>query len=153
MDVETSIREYLSKTLHMSLATTRNNKPWVCELHFVFDDNLNLYFRSLKSRRHSQEIADNPHVAGNIVTQHSIDEDAHGIYFEGIAEMLSNPVEIQAVLPLFTSRLGRTDDLLAESQSEGGHQFYKVSVNRWFTFGKFGGETAEKRELDWSEAK
>ncbi len=49
MDVEKVIREYLPKVIHMSLATCVDNRPWVCEVHFVYDDDLNLYWRSTRS--------------------------------------------------------------------------------------------------------
>ena len=62
-DVEKVIREYLPEVIHMSLATSHNNVPWICEVHYAFDDELNLYFRSLQSRRHSKEIAENKQVA------------------------------------------------------------------------------------------
>jgi uncharacterized protein YhbP (UPF0306 family) len=88
MDVEKIIRENIDKTVHMSLATVKDNKPWVCEVHFAYDENLNLYFRSLTSRRHSQEIAQNPNVAGNIVRQHNLGEYPTGVYFEGTAKLL-----------------------------------------------------------------
>lgn len=51
----------------MSLATSADNKPRVCEVYFVYDTDLNFYFRSKTSRRHSQEIAKNPYVSANIV--------------------------------------------------------------------------------------
>jgi uncharacterized protein YhbP (UPF0306 family) len=72
IDVEKVVREYIDKSIHMSLATSTENKPWVCEVHFAYDDDLNLYWRSKTDRRHSQEIALNPFVAGNIVKQHEL---------------------------------------------------------------------------------
>src|ERR1044071_4915637 len=105
MDIEKIVREYINKSLHMSLATVSRDKPWVCEVHFVHDDNLNLYWRSLSSRRHSQEIAANPNVAGNIVRQHSLEEYPHAIYFEGKAELIDSQAEREKVFPLFQKRL------------------------------------------------
>ena len=32
--IERIIREYLPQIIHMSLATVKDNKPWVCEVHF-----------------------------------------------------------------------------------------------------------------------
>jgi uncharacterized protein YhbP (UPF0306 family) len=116
MDMERIIREYIDKSIHMSLGTAANNKPWVCEVHFVYDANLNLYFRSLKSRRHSQEIAKNPNVAGNIVRQHSIDEYPHAIYFEGKASVIEDGDEREKLFPFFQSRLG-ADELKKQSCS------------------------------------
>jgi len=85
MDTEKIIRNYLPQVIHMSLATCANNKPWVSEVHFVFDNELNFYFRSTPQRRHSEEIATNPNVAGNIVTQHFLGQKVRGVYFEGLA--------------------------------------------------------------------
>lgn len=150
MNIETIIREYINKSLHLSLATTNGDKPWVCEVHFVYDDNLNLYFRSLESRRHSQEIANNPNVAGNIVAQHTIDEYPHAIYFEGSAQIMTDINEIKAVVPLFQERLGRQDDIVAESQTPDGHKFYKITVENWYAFGKFGQEKGDKYTLSWN---
>src|SRR5204862_27783 len=99
LDIEQIVREYINKSLHMSLATCGGNKPWVCEVHFAYDENLNLYFRSLKTCRHSQEIAQNPNVAGNIVRQHSLEEYPHAIYFEGTAAIIEDEQERRRVFP------------------------------------------------------
>lgn len=153
MDVEKIIRTYIDKTIHMSVATVSGDSPWVCELHFVYDQDLNLYFRSLESRRHSQEIAINPKVAGNIVAQHVIDDDAHGIYFEGNAEKMIDTNEIESIVPLFRSRLQREDDILGEAQTVEGHKFYKVTVKTWYAFGKFDNNKADKYTLLWNGKK
>jgi uncharacterized protein YhbP (UPF0306 family) len=81
MDKEATLREYIDKTIHMSLATVSGTTPWVCEVHFAYDNDLNLYFRSLKSRRHSQEIASNPNVAGNIIDKYGLEDAVVGVYF------------------------------------------------------------------------
>jgi nitroimidazol reductase NimA-like FMN-containing flavoprotein (pyridoxamine 5'-phosphate oxidase superfamily) len=152
LDVEKIIREYIAKTVHMSLATSANNKPWVCEVHFVYDDSLNLYWRSVFSRRHSQEIEKNPHVAGNIVTQHGKDEYPHAIYFEGLAEVIEGVSEKRKVLPLFKS-MGLGEDILEEAATADGHKFYKATVENWYAFGKFGGEKGQKHKLVWNGGK
>ncbi|HLZ15367.1 MAG TPA: hypothetical protein VKQ34_05305 [Candidatus Saccharimonadales bacterium] len=38
LDIEQIIRDYLPDVVHMSLATCKDNKPWVCEVHFAYDD-------------------------------------------------------------------------------------------------------------------
>lgn len=150
MDIEKIVREYIEKSYHLSLGTCSEGKPWVCEVHFAYDENLNLYFRSLKSRRHSQEIAANPNVAGNIVKQHSLDEYPHAIYFEGRAELMTDEAERRHVFPFFESRLGARASILEEARSEDGHQFYKITVDKWYAFGKFGGDKGQKYELVWN---
>lgn len=153
MDIEKVIREYIDKSLHMSLATAVNNKPWVCEVHFVYDNDLNLYFRSLPTRRHSQEIELRPNVAGNIVAQHMQGEYPHAIYFEGTAALLDNKSEQQEVFPLFQTRLGIDQDALQDAQKPDGHKFYKITVGTWYAFGKFGGSNGQKYELHWNDGK
>ncbi len=90
----------------MSLATVSGNRPWVCEVHFAYDQDLNLYFRSKTTRRHSQEIAANPQVAGNIVKQHSKDEYPGAIYFEGAAELISDSSKYDKYYTYFKASLG-----------------------------------------------
>lgn len=150
MNIETIVREYIEKSLHMSLGTSVNNQPWVCEVHFAYDENLNLYFRSLTSRRHSQEIAQNPNVAGNIVRQHGPTDVPHAIYFEGTAAQVTDDAERQRIFPYFQKRLSTAESKLEEARDPAGHQFYKVIVAKWYAFGQFGGDSVEKYELDWN---
>lgn len=109
MDIEQAIREYLSEIIHMSLATCAGGRPWVCEVHFAFDEDLNLYFRSKPSRRHSEEIAANPNVAGNMVTQHQLGDKVRGVYFEGKAELLENVGEQHPAYVLYKERFNLFD--------------------------------------------
>jgi uncharacterized protein YhbP (UPF0306 family) len=150
MDMEKVVREYIDKSLHMSLGTSHDNKPWVCEVHFVYDEKLNLYFRSLKSRRHSQEIAENSNVAGNVVGQHTVDEYPHAIYFEGTAEIVEDEQERQLIFPLFEARLNAKEAILEEAKRQDGHQFYRISVSNWYAFGKFDQPSGGKFELAWN---
>lgn len=143
MNVEKAIREYLPNILHMSLATCVNNKPWVCEVHFVYDDDLNLYWRSTPERRHSQEIAVNPHVAGNIVTQHGEGEKPRGLYFEGTAERLSGLTEESPEYQLFADRFGLGPEIL-----DSPHNFYKATVADWYVFDARESSPAQKYHLE-----
>lgn len=150
MNVDKIVSEYIEKSLHMSLATTNDNKPWVCEVHFVYDDNFkHLYFRSLKSRRHSQDIAKNPNVAGNIVRQHGQGEYPHAIYFEGQASPIEDEAERQKLFPRFQKRLQVNETILEDAKKEDGHHFYKIAIENWYAFGKFDQDHGGKFKLDW----
>lgn len=155
MDIEAIIRENIGATLHMSLATSKNNAPWVCEVHFAYDDNLNLYFRSKPSRRHSLEIADNPTISGNIVKQHNLDEKVIGLYFEGKAERLKNTKINDVAYKVLCKRLGIKESSIDEAKNTDngqgdGHVFYKISVKTWYAFGRFGAEHGQKLTLEWN---
>jgi len=149
INVEQIIREYLPGIIHLSLATVRDNTPWVCEVHYAYDDELNLYFRSLTSRRHSQEIAINSKVAGNIVKQYSLNEEVIGIYFEGIANMLETEEDRIACYQWFKKCLGKDEKILEEAKREDGHQFYKITVDNWYVFGRLGLPRGQKYQLEW----
>jgi uncharacterized protein YhbP (UPF0306 family) len=148
--IEQIIRSYLPQIIHMSLSTSKDNKPWVCEVHFAYDDDLNLYFRSLTSRRHSQEIAANPYVAGNIVKQHKLGEIPLGVYFEGTAKLLEAGDEQNKAAACIQARLQPPTDILADAQEPSGHQFYKIIVDTWYVFGKFDDQGGKKYELKWN---
>lgn len=148
-DIEKTIREYLPEVIHMSLATCIHNKPWVCEVHYVYDNNLNLYFRSLKSRRHSQEIAINPYVAGNIIKQHAIGEKPQGVYFEGKCILLENVQEDDIAYKLYCERFNTNNSILEEAAKPDGHQFYKIEVNTFYIFDSKESSPSQKYQINW----
>ena len=152
MDIEKIIREYLPQVIHMSLATSRDDTPWVTEVHFAYDENLNLYFRSLPSRRHSQEIANNPKVAGNIIKQHRLEDALEGVYFEGTARKLDAGAEQDVAAKCIMARLGEGDDIIPEASRPDGHQFYGVTVSNWYVFGRYDGDYG-KHKLEWNGGK
>lgn len=154
MDIEQTIRQYLPQVVHMSLATSSNNKPWVCEVHFAYDDDLNLYFRSLTSRRHSREISANPYVAGNMVTQHFLDQPAvRAVYFEGTAQLLEPGAEQHRPFEYLSKRLHMPNAILEDAQHPGGHQFYKITVSAFYLFDSYTSKPSQKYELKWNEDK
>ncbi len=151
MNVEQAIRDYLPHVLHLSLATSQDNMPWVCEVHFAYDENLNLYFRSLLSRRHSQEILSNPNVAGNIVMQHGLEDKPRGVYFEGTAEVIESADEIKRVFACLKERLNISDTALEESQRQDGHKFFKIMVKYYYLFDSRESTPSQKYKLQWHE--
>lgn len=147
-NLEQTIRDYINGVLHMSLGTSVNNRPWVSEVHFVFDDDLNLYFRSLESRRHSQEIKLNPNVAGNIVEPHGLGQKPRGVYFEGIAELLKGVDESHPAYVEYCKRLGTGPQILEDADG-GGHQFYKIVVSDFYVFDARESSPSQKYHLEW----
>jgi uncharacterized protein YhbP (UPF0306 family) len=150
LDLEKIVREYIDKSPHMSLGTVSDGKPWVCEVHFAYDKDLNLYFRSKPTTRHSQEITDNPNVAGNIVRQHALDEYPHAIYFEGTAEMVTDETQFETLCGYFMQRGIGNESMIDDAKKDDGHKFYKITVKNWYAFGKFGGDSGQKHKLTWN---
>jgi len=87
MSLRKQIEDYLSKNIIMQLATSKDNKPWCSNLHYAFDDKLNLYWMSLQNCRHSQEVAANDQVAITVAKPHAPGERPQGLQFEGTASI------------------------------------------------------------------
>ena len=143
MDIEKTIREYIDEVIHMSLATCKDNKPWICEVHFSFDNDLNFYFISEPERRHSEEISLNPNVSGNIIYQHKIGESVRGVYFEGIAEIIQNINEENPAYLSYCKRFNTGPEIL-------DHGFYKIKVSDFYLFDDQETEPCKKYHLPWS---
>jgi len=119
----------------------------VCEVHYAYDDELNLYFISRPNRRHSLEIAENQQVSGNIVKQHCTGELVRGVYFEGTTEVLSGVTETHPAFVAYKERFDADPAILAEQGEENGHRWYKVTVNTFYLFDEL--ELKGKSELSW----
>lgn len=150
-DIEKVIREYLPEVIHMSLAISKDNKPWVCEVHYAYDEDLNLYFMSTSLRRHSMEIAENSNVSGNIVKQHGMKDKPRGVYFEGVAEMLSDLDEEHPAYISYKERFGIDKSSIVEARKETGHKFYKITVNKFYLFDAIESSPSKKYELEWKK--
>ena len=149
-DLEKIIREYTDPQVHMSLATSENNQPWVCEVHFALDDKLNLYFRSLSRTRHCRQIAKNPNVAGNIVKQFALGELPFGVYFEGTAEQVTGEEAQKAAYEVMRAKLQTKPEALDQAKDPDNFQFHKITVANWYVFGKIGGSPPQKYQLVWN---
>lgn len=150
LDIEKTIRKYLPHVIHMSLGTSKDNKPWVCEVHFAFDDSLNLYFGSKTATRHCRELAENPQVAGNIVRQHQNDEVPLGVYFEGTAEEIKQEAAQKVAFSVLDKRFD-ISKRMGDKRSGDGWGMYKITVKNWYVFGKLQDEGGpQKYQLAWS---
>jgi uncharacterized protein YhbP (UPF0306 family) len=150
-DTESIIREYITQVIHMSLSTTKDNKPRVFELHFAYDDQLNLYFVSGVNAHHSEDIRNNPNVAGSIVTQHFLNQKVRGVYFDGTAKELDDLDEMQQAYKAYTERYHDSPQLARVAQAEGNARFYKVTVNNFYVVDGLLSDTAQQYHLPWSD--
>lgn len=152
MDVEKLIREYLPGVIHMSLGTSRDAQPWVCEVHYAYGEDLTLYFASLTTTRHSREIADNPRVAGNIVEQHQPGEKPRGVYFEGTATELSGVTTEHPAYLAYKARFGARAEILDDAENPDGLRYYQIEVVTFHVFDPRDSRPAQKYTLPWKTA-
>lgn len=88
MDLKARVVEVLKNAHLMSLATVDSTGPWVADVIFVFDDDVNIYWMSDPDCRHSKALLRDARVAGSITVSDKSKQPNLGIQFEGRAEKL-----------------------------------------------------------------
>lgn len=104
------IRGYLRNGRMMQLATVDGDQPWICTVYFVEDADMNLYWLSLPSRRHSREITNHSKVA--VAVPIKFDKPVIGIQAEGVATVVADKDVIARVMQRYVDRY------------DSGKQFY-----------------------------
>lgn len=129
------IKKYLSDKHMMQLATVADGQPWCCTVYFIHDDQNNLYWASLPTRRHSQEIAANPQVAVAIPVRHVKGEPVVGIQVSGRAEILEPSPALESLANQYAQKFGR--DQTWVNDFVGGkteHRLYKLTPSEIVLF-------------------
>ena len=110
------IKQLVAKASVMQLATTVDDKPWICNLYFVTDDELNFYWLSYQSRRHSQDIVKNPQAAINVAIK--LDQPVIGLQAEGVVSQVDDPAIVKSVMKTYVD------------VHQVGQQFYDNFINK-----------------------
>ena len=109
MDVAEQIKKYINgDSRMMQIATLDGDQPWICTVYYVADDDLNLYWLSLPSRRHSQEIAKHDKVAATIPVK--FEQPIIGVQVEGVAEEVTDKTIIASVMKKYVAKYGSGKD-------------------------------------------
>lgn len=120
----------------MQLATVKDGKPWVCTVWFVADEQGNIYWESRKTRRHSQELSENPYVSAAIVKtyQRGRGEKVMGLQLEGKARIVE-PGEIEKAYSLYLAKYPQAPTILEEiKKSDAPTAFYVVKPDTCILF-------------------
>jgi uncharacterized protein YhbP (UPF0306 family) len=127
------IEGYLSENKIMQLATSRDGRPWICNLHFVADEKSNVYWLSKPSRRHSEDIDANPPTAITIAVR--TEKPLIGVQAEGEAHVVTDEGMVRSVMELYVERQG-TDKGFADTIIDGSneHKVYKFTPKRFSLF-------------------
>lgn len=134
------IIKYLDEARLMQIATALPQQgsnlpqPWVCTVYFAVDNLHNLFWLSTPDRRHSQEMAINPHVAGAITIPHTYGEPVRGLQFQGIARDVTDPNEIRHLFLAYGERyklLGLGEDIIS---GRNPHHFYEIKPQLFVLF-------------------
>ncbi len=131
MPVTHTYRTILEDVRLMQLATSRGHRPWLCNVWFAADGDGHIYWISRETRRHSEDIAANAHVA---CTFHKwfaggLGEKGQALVMAGTATRLPGP-ECRMPYGLYLSRypaLAEFQSLEAFLKDEGHHFFYRLA--------------------------
>ena len=137
MKPEVLIREYITnaQTRMMQLATTSNGQPWICTVYYAVDDNLDIYWISMPSRRHSQEIAKNSKVAVAFAyNQQPPLPYVRGVQVEGEATLLSGD-EAKHGADLYAKQLNSDAKWIAAVlDGSDPHRIYRMKPTSFVLF-------------------
>lgn len=150
MDLKELIKGYLKTARVMQLATSVNNHPWACTVHFYSDASLNFYWSSMVDRRHSLEIEQNPKVAIAVKIVEDTPDKKYviGLSAEGVAK-LATKEEIEKIGPLYIEKLDKKQKLLDDMLSgTGPFKFYKMIPSKIVLFDVKNFPHDPRQELD-----
>lgn len=135
MDLRELIKDYLKEAKLMQLATSVNNQPWICSVWFAADEDLNIYWFSSTTRRHSAEILKNPKVAAAIVLPHTPQDKPRGLQLQGVAELLKQKKDILKAQSIYEGRIF-TRQTITElmNNKENPHKFYRIKPTKFILF-------------------
>lgn len=134
-DIRRLIEEYLKEAKLMQLATSVNNQPWVCNVWFAADKDLNIYWFSSTTRRHSAEVLKNNKVAAAIVLPHTPKNTARGLQLQGKAEIVKDKKTLAKAILLFTRRIFTAKQIeLFMKNKDKPHSFYKITPTQFVLF-------------------
>lgn len=135
MNLRKLIKEYLKEAKLMQLATSVDNQPWVCSVWFASDEDLNIYWISAETRRHSKEVMENQKVAGAIVLPQSPEDSPRGLQLQGIAEILTDQNDIEKAVSIFIGRIFSKEKIKEFiNHKEKPHKFYRMESTKFVLF-------------------
>jgi len=135
MNLRALIEKYLKEAKLMQLATSLDNQPWVCNVWFAADEDLNIYWFSSINRRHSSEVMKNQKVAAAMALPHTPKDPPRGLQLQGMAEVLTKQEDIDKAIYIFKDRIFpiETIEELMENK-ENPHKFYRIKPTQFVLF-------------------
>lgn len=149
MELRQLIKEYLQEVKLMQLATSLDKQPWVCSVWFAADQDLNIYWISSTTRRHSAELIKNSKVAAAMVLPHTPDDPPRGLQLQGTAELLSNQKDIDKAILVYADRIFTKEKILEfMNDPETPHKFYRIKPTQFVLFDAVNFPANSRREYN-----
>lgn len=129
MGIKARILEVLQQTHLMSLATVNEIGPWVSDVVFIYDDDLNIYWMSDPETRHSKSILTNNKVAATITFSTKSKIPNLGIQLEGTAEKLDG-TQYDLLVKHLAKRSYPKPDISEAEKILDGDCWYKLTPSK-----------------------
>ncbi|KKR51242.1 MAG: hypothetical protein A2186_04235 [Candidatus Levybacteria bacterium RIFOXYA1_FULL_41_10] len=135
MNLRKLIKEYLQEAKLMQLATSVNDQPWVCSVWFAADDEMNIYWFSSITRKHSEDIIKNPNVAAAIIIPQTPKDTPRGLQLKGTAQVLTDQKNIDHATSVYKDRIFPIETIeKLMKDPETPHKFYKIIPSQFVLF-------------------
>jgi uncharacterized protein YhbP (UPF0306 family) len=149
IDLRQLIQDYLQEAKLMQLATSSNNQPWICSVWFAADQDLNIYWFSSTTRRHSDEVLKNSQVAAAIVLPQTPADTPRGLQLEGTAELLTEQADIDKAISVYADRIFSKETIKdLKENPEKPHAFYRIKPTQFVLFDMVNFPENSRRELN-----
>lgn len=148
MDLRSVIGEYIEKARLMQVATVAGDQPWCSSVMYAFDEAWNLYWISLPTSRHSQELVANNKVAGTIADAELYASGPRGLQFEGVAEEVPDS-QFDEAIKVYCARMNR-DISLGDAMKSGNdsHKLYRITPSSFVLFDRVNFPENERQVLE-----
>ena len=105
-----------------------DGRPWGAPVFAVVDRQLNFYWASAVESRHSQYIAANPRIAISCYDSTAPWGKGAGVYFEALAEVVTDANEIQIAAALRAARVPAAAQPIAAFLPPSPRRLYRATV-------------------------
>lgn len=129
VDIKKRIFEVLGKAHLMSLATHDDVGPWVADVIFIYDEDMNIYWMSDPETRHSKAVLKNNKSAGSITCSTKSKELNFGIQVEGITAQLQG-VQFELLTKHLAKRGYSKPKLSQAKKILDGDLWYKLTPSK-----------------------
>lgn len=137
-DLNKLAREIIKINQYMTIASSdKNGSPWAAGVVYSYDKDWNLYFLSLPSSCHSQNIKNNKNVVVAIFDSHQLFGQGVGLQIEGVAAEVAAK-DTSEIIKIFFARkfpyggvTHSTDDYIKQFTSKGSiYRCYKIILRK-----------------------
>lgn len=125
MNLNKLAKNILRDNIYLSLSTCAQNRPWIAPVFYHVGRKNELYFASMPTSVHCQNIAKNPRIAFAIFDSHQKEETGVGIQASGKAQILDDRSQILEALKYYHTDFFKIT--VASFMGKSKYRLYKIT--------------------------